>query len=39
VGRHERLEEPTMIADAKVQQLVRNHDVLERDLFPRKVGR
>ena len=36
---HERFEEPTMIADAKVQQLVCNHEVLEPDLFVRKIGR
>jgi hypothetical protein len=36
---HERFEEPAMIADAKVQQLVRNHEVLEPDLFVRQIGR
>ena len=27
-----------MIADAEMQQLVRNHEVLESDLFVRKIG-
>jgi len=35
---HEGLEQPSVIADTKVQELVSNHDVLKPRFFDRKIG-